>query len=114
MDNADWANKSYWKTWIVERDVYGKYTKEEKLKILKEAKRQGVKVTLKKYDLYAAIYYYWNMKYDAMGSEGIDHGMTKDGLRRIKQLEKEVAMLKEIVAEKELDGKLNHLWWVIS
>ena len=31
-----------------------KYTKEEKLKILKEAKRQGVKVTLEKYDLYPA------------------------------------------------------------
>ncbi len=83
-----------------------KYTKEEKLKILKEAKRQGVKVTLEKYDLYPATYYYWKKKFEAMGSEGMDHGMTKERLRRIKQLEKEVAMLKEIVAEKELESKL--------
>ena len=83
-----------------------KYTKEEKLKILKEANRQGVKVTLEKYDLYPATFYYWKKKYETMGAEGMDHGMTKERLRRIKQLEKEVAMLKEIVAEKELESKL--------
>ena len=83
-----------------------KYTKEEKHKILKEAKRQGVKVTLEKYDLYPATYYYWKKKFEAMGSEGMDHGMTKERLRRIKQLEKENEALKQIIAEKELESKL--------
>lgn len=36
-----------------------KFTKEEKLAILSEAKEKGVKVTLAKYDLYPATYYYW-------------------------------------------------------
>ena len=83
-----------------------KYTKEEKLKILKEAKSHGVNVTLEKYDLYPATYYYWKKKYEAMGSEGMDHGMTKERLRRIKQLEKENEALKQIIAEKELESKL--------
>ena len=83
-----------------------KYTKAEKVRILNEAKKNGVKVTLEKYDLYPATFYYWKKKYESMGAEGMDHGMTKERLRRIKQLEKEVAMLKEIVAEKELESKL--------
>jgi len=83
-----------------------KYTKEEKLKILKEAKRQGVKVTLEKYNLYPATYYYWKRKFESMGSDGMDHGMTKERLRMIKQLQKENEMLKQIIAEKELEGKL--------
>ena len=39
-----------------------KFTKVEKLSILREAKDQGVKVTLAKYDLYPATYYYWKKK----------------------------------------------------
>jgi len=83
-----------------------KYTKEEKLAILKEAKQKGVKVTLNKYSLYPATYYYWKKKHEAMGAEGMDHGMTKERLRMIKQLQKENETLKQIIAEKELESKL--------
>ena len=41
-----------------------------------------------------------------MGEEGLDHGMNKSQLKRIRQLEKENQMLKELVAEKELEGRL--------
>jgi putative transposase len=41
-----------------------------------------------------------------MGHEGLEHGMTKEYLKRIRELEKENLKLKEIVAEKELEGKL--------
>ena len=83
-----------------------KYTKAEKIKVLKESKKNGVKVTLEKYDLYSATFYYWKKKYESMGAEGMDHGMTKERLRRIKQLEKENEALKQIIAEKELESKL--------
>ena len=63
-------------------------------------------MTLEKYDLYPATYYYWKKKYEAMGSEGMDHGMTKERLRRFKQLEKENEALKQIIAERELESKL--------
>jgi len=83
-----------------------KYTKAEKVRVLKEAKKNGVKVTLEKYDLYPATFYYWKKKYESMGPEGMDHGMTRERLIRIKQLEKENEALKQIIAEKELESKL--------
>lgn len=78
------------------------FTKTEKLAILKEAGEQGVKVTLEKYAIYPATYYSWRKKFKEMGEVGLDHGMNKDHLKRIRDLEKENQQLKELVAEKEL------------
>ena len=46
------------------------------------------------------------MKYEEMGEEGFRHGMTPAHLKEIRRLEKENAMLKELVSEKELEGRL--------
>jgi putative transposase len=78
------------------------FMKSEKLAILKEASEQGVKVTLDKYGIYPATYYSWRKKFKEMGEVGLDHGMNKQHLQRIRDLEKENQQLKEIVAEKEL------------
>lgn len=78
------------------------FTKAEKLAILKEAGEQGVKVTLEKHAIYPATYYSWRKKFKDMGELGLDHGMNKDHLKRIRDLEKENQQLKELVAEKEL------------
>jgi putative transposase len=43
---------------------------------------------------------------ETMGEEGFSHGMTPDQLKRIRELEKENKLLKEIVIQKELEGKL--------
>lgn len=83
-----------------------KFTKEEKLKIIKEASEQGVKVTLEKYSVFPASYYAWKKKMETMGEDGFSHGMTPDQLKRIRELEKENKLLKEIVIQKELEGKL--------
>lgn len=83
-----------------------KFTKEEKFKIIKEASEQGVKSTLEKYAVFPASYYAWKKKMDTMGEEGFAHGMTPDQLKRIRELEKENKLLKEIVIQKELEGKL--------
>lgn len=82
------------------------FTKEEKLKILKEVESEGLNVTLSKYGIYPASYYFWKEKFDQMGDSGFDHGMKKEHIKRIRQLEKENALLKKIVAEKELEGQL--------
>ena len=82
------------------------FTKEEKLKILKEVESEGLNVTLSKYGIYSASYYSWKEKFDQMGDSGFDHGMKKEHIKRIRQLEKENALLKKIVAEKELEGQL--------
>ena len=83
-----------------------KFSKEEKLSILKEASQHGVTITLEKHGVYPASYYSWKKKLDSMGEEGLDHGMSKPQLKRIRHLEKENQMLKELVAEKELEGRL--------
>lgn len=83
-----------------------KFSKQEKLSILKEASEHGVTATLEKYGVYPASYYAWKKKLHSMGEEGLDHGMNKPQLKRIRQLEKENQMLKELVAEKELEGRL--------
>jgi putative transposase len=62
--------------------------------------------TLEKYGVYAETYYSWKEKLSTMGEDGLDYGMTKEHLKRIRELEKENKLLKQIVAEKELEGKL--------
>lgn len=83
-----------------------KFTKEEKLAILEEGKVRGVKATMEKHGIYSATFYNWKQKYDTMGEEGLSHGMTVAQLKEIRRLEKENALLKQIIAEKELEGKL--------
>jgi putative transposase len=85
---------------------YKKWSLEEKLKIIKEASEHGVKQRLEKYSVFPASYYAWKKKMETMGEEGFSHGMTPDQLKRIRELEKENKLLKEIVIQKELEGKL--------
>ncbi len=83
-----------------------KFTKEEKLLVLQQAKEKGVKETLEKYGIYPATYYSWKEKYEQMGEMGFRHGMTPAHIKEIKRLEKENAVLKKLLAEKELEGHL--------
>lgn len=82
------------------------FTKEEKLRIIKEAAENGIQATLDKYGIFKASYYAWKSKYEQMGEEGFQHGMTPVHLKRIRELEKENMMLKQLLAEKELESKL--------
>ena len=82
------------------------FTKEEKLAVLKEAGNHGVTLTLEKYGIYPATYYSWRKKYDTMGEAGFRHGMTPAHLKENKRLSKENDMLKTLLAEKELEGRL--------
>ena len=82
------------------------FSKEDKLRILKEAEEHGVKVTLDKHGVYPATYYSWKKKYNEMGEAGFRHGMTTKHLKEIKRLEKENVLLKKLLAEKELEGHL--------
>lgn len=83
-----------------------KFTKSEKLSILKEASKCGVKKTLEKYALYPATFYYWKKKFIVYGEEGLEHKRIKDAGAAIKALEKENEALKILLAEKELESKL--------
>ena len=82
------------------------FSKEEKLRIIKEATTYGVQVTLDKHGVYPASYYTWKKKFEEMGEEGFHHGMSPRHLKRIRELEKENSTLKQLLAEKELENKL--------
>lgn len=82
------------------------FTKEQKLSILQEASENGVKPTLEKYGIFPVSYYDWKKKLSSMGEEGLNYGMTPAQQKRIRELEKENKMLKELLAEKELEGRL--------
>ncbi len=45
-------------------------------------------------------------KFEEMGEEGFQHGMSTRHLKRIRELEKENSALKQLLAEKELENKL--------
>lgn len=83
-----------------------KFTKEEKVSILNEAKANGVKVTLAKYELYPATYYYWKRKFTVHGEDGLNHRTQKDLQAENRRLEKENERLKLLLGEKELEGAL--------
>jgi len=83
-----------------------KFTKAEKLSIIEEAGINGVKVTLGKYDVYPATYYYWKKKLLVHGASGLEHKTIKGQETEIKRLEKENETLKILLAEKELSGRL--------
>lgn len=83
-----------------------KFTLQEKISILKEARQRGVKAVLEKYGLYPATYYYWKKKHLIYGEEGLSHQKPKDHESRVKRLEKENEQLKILLAEKELESKL--------
>jgi len=74
--------------------------------VLKESIEKVVKATLDRYGLYPATYYSWKKKSETMGEEGFAHGMTPGRLARIRELEKENKLLKELLVEKDLADKL--------
>ena len=83
-----------------------KFSKEEKLAILKEAQENGQKVTLAKYDIYPSTFHYWKKKLLVHGEAGLTHRGLKVREVLIKKLEKENQALKILLGEKDLEGKL--------
>jgi len=82
------------------------FSKAEKISILKEASTKGAVLTMEKHGIYPATFYAWKKKFESMGDQGLDHGMTKEPLRRIAELEQENELLKQVLAEKELESRL--------
>jgi len=83
-----------------------KFSKTEKLAILKEADERGVKLTLEKYGIYNGTFYYWKNKFDQLGESGLAHRNNKAHLSQIKKLEKENQVLKDLLAEEQLESRL--------
>lgn len=81
-------------------------TKEEKLKIISEVKRDGVTAVCEKYGIFPSTYYTWAKKLNSMGIEGLQHGMTKEHLKEIKRLQKENDRLRNLLVQQQLESSL--------
>lgn len=80
------------------------WSKEEKLSILEEAKKEGVQVTMRKHGIYPGTYYSWKKKLAVDGEGGLSDQLTrKKTHQRLAQLEDEVSLLKQLLAEKEME-----------
>ena len=75
-----------------------RFKEEEIVKILKEAEQVGnVREVIRKYNVSEQSYYRWRQKYG---------GMETSEVRRLKDLERENAELKKMVAEQALDIRM--------
>lgn len=83
-----------------------KWTKYEKESILKDIQRVGVVAGCRKHGIASRTYYDWLDKYNAHGLDGLERRKTDNGDAELKQLRKENRILKEMLAEKELEARL--------
>jgi len=83
-----------------------KRTPQEKERILLDIQDLGVIAGCRKYGLAKTLYYEWLDKYNASGMEGLEDRRGKNMDAHVKRLEKENRILKELLAEKELESKL--------
>jgi putative transposase len=83
-----------------------KRTPQEKEKILLDIQSLGVNAGCRKYNLGKALYYDWLDRYNAHGLEGLEDRRAKNISGELKRLEKENRILKELLAEKELESKM--------
>jgi putative transposase len=75
-----------------------RFKEEEIVKILKEAEQVGnVREVIRKYNVSEQSFYRWRQK---------DGGMETSEVRRLKDLERENAELKKMVAEQALDIRM--------
>ena len=80
------------------------WSKEEKLALLKEVEREGLQLTLRKHGIYPSTYYSWRKKYQELGELGLDaQARQRRDSRDIRRLEDEVSLLKELLAEREME-----------
>lgn len=81
-------------------------SKEEKEQVLLEVQRLGVVAGCRKHNIDPSTYYKWLDKYNASGIEGLEDRRGRNNDLLLKRVEKENRLLKEILAEKDLELKM--------
>ena len=81
-----------------------KWSKREKLAILKEASEKGVEVTIRHHGVYPSTFYSWRKKYKTEGEAGFaDEAKKRKDQQYIRQLEDELGLLKQLLAERDIE-----------
>ena len=90
---------------LMKRELH-KRTPLEKEKMLMDIQTLGVVIGCRKYNLSRTLYYDWLERYNAHGLEGLEDRRAKNMGAQLKRLEKENRILKELLADKELESKM--------
>ena len=94
---------------MVTTEIMKKRTKEEKEQLLKDIQRLGVVAGCRKFGIDPSTYYTWLERYTAHGIDGLEDRRGRWGRSLntvIRSLEKENLLLKQILADRELELKM--------
>lgn len=91
---------------VKDKKALKRKTKEEKEKLLIEVQRIGVVAGCRRYSIDPTTYYNWLERYQAHGINGLEDRRSQNQDGMIRKLEKENKILKELLAEKELEIKM--------
>ena len=83
-----------------------KRTPQEKERIILDIQSLGVTVGCRKHNIAKTLYYEWVERYNASGLEGLEDRRRINQDAMVKRLEKENRMLKELLAEKEIESRM--------
>lgn len=83
------------------------WTKQEKENIILDIQQLGTVAGCRKHGISRSLYHSWLDKYIAHGIAGLDDGRQKKVEADLKKLEKENRLLKEMLAEKEMELRLS-------
>ncbi|MEO5583283.1 MAG: transposase [Saprospiraceae bacterium] len=78
----------------------------EKVEILSSYQREGITRTIRQYGVSGTMIYKWQKAFEADGEEGLTNAKQRSKDIRLAQLERENQELKSIVAEKELQLRI--------
>jgi putative transposase len=81
-------------------------TKEEKEKLLQEIQKLGVVAGCRRHSIDPTTYYTWLERYQAHGINGLEDRRSQNHDAMIRKLEKENRILKELMAEKDLEIRM--------
>jgi putative transposase len=83
-----------------------KRTPQEKERIILDIQRLGVTVGCRKHNLAKTLYYGWLDRYSSHGLAGLEDKRASNNEALLKKVQKENRMLKELLAEKELESRM--------
>lgn len=90
---------------FMKKELYRR-TPQEKEKILIDIQSLGVAAGCRKHRISNSLYYYWLDRYNAHGIDGFEDRRSRNVNAELKRIEKENRILKELLAEKELESKM--------
>jgi transposase-like protein len=82
------------------------WTKEEKERMLLDIKGIGVVAGCRKHNIAPSQYYDWAERYNTLGLEGLESKQGKSDRKELNRLRRDLALAKEVIADKELELKL--------